>query len=95
MQVRMKTKMAGPEDNHAVGAVVEFPAKVAKSLIDGGYAEEYVEPEEETAVVKPEEETADAPPKRTRRARRSKPYIDKVPDNESDEGPNDALDTDG
>lgn len=39
MKIRMLTSLCGPDYQHPSGAVVEFSAAEAKSLIEAGYAE--------------------------------------------------------
>ena len=49
MKVRMRTAYAGPNGNHAIGALVDFDKKEARALIAGGYAEPAEEEENRRA----------------------------------------------
>jgi hypothetical protein len=81
MKVRMKTISAGPDGTVQAGEVVELPAKLARVLIDEGFAEavETLSPgpspkgrgesEVEAAVVEAEE-TATKPKAKPRRGRK-------------------------
>lgn len=43
MKVKLKTVYAGPRGNCGPGAVIDLPDKEAQGLIDGEYAEKFVE----------------------------------------------------
>ena len=66
MQIKMLTTMAGPHGSAVAGSKISLPAKEARALIKGGYAEA-VEPAAQQqpakkAQAKPETATAaDAP----------------------------------
>lgn len=56
MRVKMKSIYAGPGGNYQPGDLAEFPAKEAKALVAGGYAED-VSPKERRASSAPETAT--------------------------------------
>jgi uncharacterized phiE125 gp8 family phage protein len=55
MKIRMRTQYSGPAGSFAPGAVVDFPNKEAKALLEGGYAE--------ALAAAPKAKAPEAPPK--------------------------------
>jgi hypothetical protein len=64
MKVKMRTLAAGPDGLYQPGQEIDLPAKQARALIEGGYAEA-VEQIREVAAVEPPEKAVT--PKKTRK----------------------------
>ena len=73
MKVKMITKMAGPQGVANPGQEIDLPEKLARSLVDGGYAtkvqESKTEPVVESATVETggEKDVDEPGPKRKKR----------------------------
>ncbi len=64
MQVKMKTRMAGPAGSADVGETIPVSKKQGQALVKGGYAEEIKAKPKVKAKAK-DKETATAPPAET------------------------------
>ena len=71
MRVRMITTLAGPQGAVSAGQEVDFDAKTATSLIQGGYAQAVKAPVETTSI-EPPEKAVTGKAKTRRPARRSR-----------------------